>query len=120
MSIDRLIAVRFPLAAPRLCTTKRAKVTVVIITLLITPLNVHMLYTFKYFEDAEAGKETLRDILLRRGPNVESDANVAQFRDRNDWKENREVEIFNSYVRLCYHAAVVRMHELQISCYDRQ
>jgi hypothetical protein len=56
MSIDRLIAVRFPMAAIRLCTTKRANVTVLLITFSILAINTNIFFVFKYVEDIESGK----------------------------------------------------------------
>jgi hypothetical protein len=65
MSIDRLLAVRFPMAAVRLCTTKRAKITVVttkrakitvvVITIPIVAINLHTFFVMEYIEDLEAG-----------------------------------------------------------------
>ncbi|XP_064620959.1 growth hormone secretagogue receptor type 1-like [Lineus longissimus] len=55
MSIDRLIAVRVPMAASRLCTTKRAKVTVIISSLIIGTANLHVLYIYRYIRDPETG-----------------------------------------------------------------
>jgi hypothetical protein len=55
MSIDRLLAVRFPMAATRLCTTKRAKITVVFITIPIVAINVHNFFIYEYIEDIKAG-----------------------------------------------------------------
>ncbi|XP_064637544.1 growth hormone secretagogue receptor type 1-like [Lineus longissimus] len=55
MSVDRLIAVRFPMAAIRLCTTKRAKVTVLLITIPIVLINIHIFFVFKYVEDLNSG-----------------------------------------------------------------
>ena len=55
MSIDRLIAVRFPLAAARLCTTRRAKVTVLISTVPIVIANANAFFAFHYTEDPDTG-----------------------------------------------------------------
>ncbi|XP_064632599.1 uncharacterized protein LOC135490944 [Lineus longissimus] len=55
MSVDRLLAIRFPLAAAGLCTTKRAKITVVLITVPIAAINVHTFFVYDYIEDLEAG-----------------------------------------------------------------
>jgi hypothetical protein len=55
MSVDRLIAVRFPMAAARLCTTKRAKVTVISTTVSIGIVNIQRFYVFEYMEDLETG-----------------------------------------------------------------
>jgi hypothetical protein len=55
MSIDRLIAVRFPLAAARVCTTKRAKLTVILTAILIMIFNINVFFVFDYFEDKNTG-----------------------------------------------------------------
>jgi hypothetical protein len=55
MSIDRLIAVRFPLAAARLCTAKRAKLTVILIPIFIMIFNINIFFVFDYFEDKKTG-----------------------------------------------------------------
>jgi hypothetical protein len=59
MSIDRLLAVRFPMAATRLCTTKRAKITVTLITIPIVAINVHTFFVFEYIEDIKAGESVV-------------------------------------------------------------
>jgi predicted secreted protein len=56
MSTDRLIAVRFPMAAPRLCTTSRAHKTVIITTILIAALDLNIFFTYQYIRDPETGK----------------------------------------------------------------
>jgi hypothetical protein len=55
MSIDRLIAVMFPMDATRLCTTRRAKIVVIILSFLIVPLNIHIFYMIHYFRDDNLG-----------------------------------------------------------------
>ncbi|XP_064626805.1 cysteinyl leukotriene receptor 1-like isoform X2 [Lineus longissimus] len=47
MSIDRLIAVRFPLRAIQLCTTGRTKRTVAITYTTIITLNLHVFFVYK-------------------------------------------------------------------------
>ncbi|XP_064643078.1 uncharacterized protein LOC135497247 [Lineus longissimus] len=47
MSIDRVIAVRFPLRAARLCTTGRAKRSVVITYTAIMTVNLHIFVVYK-------------------------------------------------------------------------
>jgi hypothetical protein len=56
-SIDRVIAVRFPMAAPRLCTISRAKKVVVGSSVLIVILNLHSFYTWAYIKDPVTGKD---------------------------------------------------------------
>jgi hypothetical protein len=56
MSVDRLIAVRFPLAAPSICTTSRAKKTVVISAVTITVLNLHIFFVYNYVKDPNTGE----------------------------------------------------------------
>jgi uncharacterized membrane protein len=55
MSVDRLLAVRFPMAATRLCTTTRAKITVVLITIPTVAINVNTFFVYEYIEDIKAG-----------------------------------------------------------------
>ncbi|XP_064643680.1 uncharacterized protein LOC135497750 isoform X2 [Lineus longissimus] len=59
MSVDRLIAVAFPMAATRLCTNKRAYITVGVTTAIIAPLNINIFYTYQHYEDKDTGLETL-------------------------------------------------------------
>ncbi|XP_064635624.1 growth hormone secretagogue receptor type 1-like [Lineus longissimus] len=59
MSIDRLIAVRFPMTAPSICTTSRAKKTVVISAMIITVLNSHIFFVYSYVKDQNTGVEVL-------------------------------------------------------------
>jgi hypothetical protein len=56
MSIDRLIAVRFPMSAPRLCTTSRAKKIVAVTTVVFTVLNLNTFFTHEYVKNKETGK----------------------------------------------------------------
>jgi hypothetical protein len=56
MSVDRLIAVRFPMKAPTLCTAGKAKKTVFAFSLLITTLNLHIFYVLHYIVDRELGR----------------------------------------------------------------
>jgi hypothetical protein len=62
MSVDRLLAVRFPMSANRWCTTKRAKVTVVMTSLALAAVNTHVVFAFKYTEDLKAGMCYVVDI----------------------------------------------------------
>jgi hypothetical protein len=56
MSIDRLIAVRYPLKAVTLCTRERAKKICLITGVLIVIAELHFFLSFKYFEDPHTGK----------------------------------------------------------------
>ncbi|XP_064619896.1 probable G-protein coupled receptor 139 [Lineus longissimus] len=55
LSIDRLIAVRFPMHAQRLCTTSRAKTSIILITVILSLANIHLLYMVTYFKDKLLG-----------------------------------------------------------------
>ncbi|XP_064619894.1 thyrotropin-releasing hormone receptor-like [Lineus longissimus] len=55
MSVDRLIAVRFPMDAQRLCTTSRARKLVFGLTVFISLVNLHLFYVVRYFKDKELG-----------------------------------------------------------------
>ncbi|XP_064627862.1 G-protein coupled receptor 183-like [Lineus longissimus] len=60
MSVDRLIVVRFPMAAGRICTTARAKVTVFMTLVLIFGLNSNVLFVYKYNFDESTGVESVQ------------------------------------------------------------
>ncbi|XP_064625978.1 G-protein coupled estrogen receptor 1-like isoform X1 [Lineus longissimus] len=47
MSIDRLVAVRFPMLAPSICSTFRAKVTCVVTAALTMVCNLHLFFIYK-------------------------------------------------------------------------
>jgi hypothetical protein len=53
-----MLAVRFPMAAVRLCTTKRAKISVVALSLPVMAINVNMFFVYKYVEDQVSGNKT--------------------------------------------------------------
>jgi hypothetical protein len=55
MSVDRLLAVRYPMAAPTMCTVSRAKKVVYIGTCLIVPANLNLLFTLHYVKDSATG-----------------------------------------------------------------
>jgi hypothetical protein len=57
MTVDRLVVVRFPMAAHRLCTTRRAFVTIVVTFVLISGLNLYIMFTYKYVQDKDTGKD---------------------------------------------------------------
>ncbi|XP_064630979.1 cysteinyl leukotriene receptor 1-like [Lineus longissimus] len=59
MSIDRAVAVRFPMAAPRLCTTSKAKKVVLIGTFIMTAANSNLFYTYEYVKDPISGHENV-------------------------------------------------------------
>ncbi|XP_064650033.1 uncharacterized protein LOC135501714 [Lineus longissimus] len=77
MSIDRVIAVRFPLRAARLCTTGRAKRAVVISYTAIMTVNLHIFVVYK--KDganlARGGPATQSSIWCGAGPNRAVDGN---------------------------------------------
>jgi hypothetical protein len=58
MSIDRLLAVRFPMAASRICTPGRAKRVIAIGTFLIIGVNVNLLFTLHYVKEPATGRYT--------------------------------------------------------------
>jgi hypothetical protein len=47
MSIDRLIAVRFPLAAKQKCTPTKATRAIAASVVIVTGANLHMFFVFK-------------------------------------------------------------------------
>ena len=55
MSIDRLIVVRYPMAASRICTTARAKWTVAGTVVTVFTLNSNMLFIYKYSYNEATG-----------------------------------------------------------------
>jgi hypothetical protein len=58
MSVDRAVAVRFPMAAPSLCTTGKAKKVVLIGTVILTGANCNLIYTMQYVKDEKTGKNS--------------------------------------------------------------
>jgi hypothetical protein len=56
MSVDRLLAVRFPLTSQRLCTSSRAKKAIVVATIVIAIINIHIFFAYKYIMDAATGR----------------------------------------------------------------
>ncbi|XP_064642689.1 leukotriene B4 receptor 1-like isoform X2 [Lineus longissimus] len=59
MSVDRLIAVRFPMAAPRICTTSRAIKTVIITAIFGIIFNFQLPFVMVYVKDPVSGAEAL-------------------------------------------------------------
>ncbi|XP_064624468.1 galanin receptor type 2-like [Lineus longissimus] len=55
MSLDRLLAVRFPMKATTLCTAARAKVAVIVASLSVLAINIHLFYVVQYFWDPQLG-----------------------------------------------------------------
>jgi hypothetical protein len=51
MSMDRLIAVRFPMSAKVRCTTTKATRAIIITLVVVAVVNVHILLTFTYDKD---------------------------------------------------------------------
>ncbi|XP_064628955.1 growth hormone secretagogue receptor type 1-like [Lineus longissimus] len=58
MSVDRFVAVRFPMAAKGLCTPRRAKLTISAMILLMV-INVHLFFVYKYVEYPSSGVRML-------------------------------------------------------------
>jgi hypothetical protein len=56
MSIDRLLAVRFPMASSRMCTPGRAKRVISIGTFLIAVANLNLIFTLHYVKDPATGR----------------------------------------------------------------
>jgi hypothetical protein len=56
MSIDRLIVVRFPMAAGRICTTARAKLTIIVTLVLVFGFGSNFLFIYDYNYDPVTGK----------------------------------------------------------------
>jgi hypothetical protein len=56
MSIDRLLVVRFPLSAPRLCTVSRTRKLVIVTTVVFALLNLNTFFTHEYASDSDTGK----------------------------------------------------------------
>jgi hypothetical protein len=55
MSMDRLMAVRFPMSAKTKCTTTKAMRAIIISLVVVAVLNVHILLTYEYQGDEETG-----------------------------------------------------------------
>jgi hypothetical protein len=55
MSVDRLLAVRWPMAAPRLCSTARAKKIVIVTFVVTTIVNINYFFTVQYIQDPVTG-----------------------------------------------------------------
>jgi hypothetical protein len=56
MSVDRALAIRFPMAATRLCTRDMAVKIVLIGTVLLTAANVNLFVTIQYIKDEVTGR----------------------------------------------------------------
>jgi hypothetical protein len=56
MSLDRLIAIRFPATAVKYCTTSRAWKTVLVTSILIALLNANLFYTYRYHKEEVLGE----------------------------------------------------------------
>ncbi|XP_064636935.1 mu-type opioid receptor-like [Lineus longissimus] len=77
MTIDRLIVVRFPMAAPRLCTTRRACTTIVVTCIVVCGLNLYVLFNFKYVHNEQTGHGTLL-MTVADAPELETLGTTAQ------------------------------------------
>ena len=53
MTIERFVAVAFPLQASRICTVKRAKIATMLLALLILCINAHFLFTHSLQRNSE-------------------------------------------------------------------
>ncbi|XP_064629378.1 mu-type opioid receptor-like [Lineus longissimus] len=77
MTIDRLIAVKFPMAARRLCTTRRAFVTIVVTFIVIGGLNLYIYFTYRYVQDNETDEGVFR-MSVPHAPELETLGNASQ------------------------------------------
>jgi hypothetical protein len=59
MTVDRLIVVRFPMAAPRLCTTRRAVITIACTGIAVFGLNIYVLFSYKLQNEGTGKSNTL-------------------------------------------------------------
>ena len=55
MSIDRMLAVTFPMNAKSLCTVKRAITTVIGTSVVIPGVNIHLFFVVEVMQDYELG-----------------------------------------------------------------
>ena len=65
MSVDRLLAVRYPLKTAQFCTVRKAKTTILITAVAIAGLNTNMFFSYRYFID-DKGMVLLLLLLLQR------------------------------------------------------
>ncbi|XP_064652611.1 mu-type opioid receptor-like [Lineus longissimus] len=77
MTIDRLIVVRFPMAAPRLCTTRRACVTILVTFAVVFGLNLYIFFSYVYEFNEETGEGLLK-MSVPHAPELETLGNTAQ------------------------------------------
>ncbi|XP_064642987.1 growth hormone secretagogue receptor type 1-like [Lineus longissimus] len=78
MTIDRLIVVRFPMSAPRLCTSRRACITIAAIFVFFCSINVYMFFTFKIVESEYTGGTSMVKIQVPDDPDFEVLGNAYQ------------------------------------------
>ena len=64
MTVDRLIVVRFPMAAPTMCTTHRARITIAVTATVICGLNLYIFFTYKYATE-KTGEVGLPHLIAR-------------------------------------------------------
>ncbi|XP_064637901.1 nociceptin receptor-like [Lineus longissimus] len=80
MTVDRLIVVRFPMAAPRLCRTRRACMTIAVTFVLVCSFHVYMFFAYRYVrneETAEIDEGPLR-MTVPHAPELETFGNAVQ------------------------------------------
>ncbi|XP_064630682.1 growth hormone secretagogue receptor type 1-like [Lineus longissimus] len=59
MSIDRFIAIRYPMTAKTICTVKKAKIIVITIPMIVTGLNLSTFFCHSIMKDGTSGVEFL-------------------------------------------------------------
>ncbi|XP_064635523.1 delta-type opioid receptor-like [Lineus longissimus] len=59
MSVDRFVAIRYPLVAKRICTVTKAKVIVTITAVIVVGANVSTFFCHAFIKDSESGIELL-------------------------------------------------------------
>jgi hypothetical protein len=56
MSVDRFIAIRYPMIAKRICTVTKAQIIVAITTLLVVAANISTFFCHTLITDDSSGK----------------------------------------------------------------
>jgi hypothetical protein len=81
MSVDRFIAIRYPMAAQRICTTTKAKTTIIITAVVFTAVNVSAFFCHVRITDEVSGK--MQNILKHSFPCLQWPArSVCHHKDR--------------------------------------
>ncbi|XP_064627969.1 growth hormone secretagogue receptor type 1-like [Lineus longissimus] len=70
MSIDRVLAIRFPMVAMRLCSANRTRKVVAVTAVVFSLLNLNTFFTHQYVRDQEKGYENIY-IIFEDNPIVE-------------------------------------------------